>query len=93
MKLGGFEWDKKNEEHISRHNVAPEEVEELFQGYYRTYKTQGGKHVVYGKTDAGRYLLVVVAKKESRLRVVTARDMVEKEKKLLRRKIKRKGGK
>lgn len=77
-----FWWGDLNLDQIDEHGVVPEETEELFQNRPWIVKPGGEKYLAYGQTLAGRYLLVVFAKKsEQRIRVATARDMTAAEKK------------
>jgi len=81
-----FWWDENNIEHIANHGVEPYEAEEVIDDDPLIVKAGGGKYVAYGQTDSGRYLLVVFAsKQEHRLRVITARDMTNAEKRRFRR--------
>jgi uncharacterized DUF497 family protein len=91
MRIREFEWDEKNEDHIAEHGVAPFEAEELFlYGRPHFQQRQEEKYAAYGRTGEGRYLVVIFAIKGTGLvRVVTARDMTEKEKHFYK---KRKGG-
>ncbi len=71
-----FEWDDGNEDHIVRHDVYPDEAEEVFRD--RTYiRREGPRYLVHGRDSSGRYLLVVCEVRGSprRVRVVTARSM------------------
>ncbi len=71
-------WSDESEEHIwARHQVTPAEVEQIVNTRPRLTKTgRAGVDLVYGTTDAGRYLLVVLAEAvDGRDYVVTARDM------------------
>lgn len=90
MNICAFDWDEKNEDHIAEHGVSITEVEEaiLFQKpFYQ--KTREGKYVTYAITEDGRYLFVVfVIRGKTRIRVITARDMTDKEKRYYK---KRKG--
>jgi len=80
LLIQSFNWDKKNEAHILRHKVTPDEAEEVFVDRFFYRRTGQGKYFGLGQTLDGRYLLVVFKKKtESRIRVVTARDMDAKE--------------
>ncbi|OIN97584.1 hypothetical protein AUJ66_02550 [Candidatus Desantisbacteria bacterium CG1_02_38_46] len=90
MKIESFVWDDKNIEHISHHGVNPDEAEEIFISKYFLLKTRQDRYMAFGKTFAGRYLIVVFEFLESArgIQVITARDMDEKEKKLYRRKLK-----
>ena len=80
MKIRSFEWDERNISHIARHNMIPVEVEEAFLGaLFR--KGREERLLVYGVTDPGRYILVVAALKSGGVvRVITARDMTQSEK-------------
>lgn len=82
MHIHSFDWDEKNENHIAEHGVAIFEVEEaiLFsRSFYE--RSREGKYIAYSVTEEGRYLFIVfVIKGSSRIRVISARDMTEKEK-------------
>ena len=90
MRIHTFDWDEKNEGHIAKHGVAIFEVEEaiLFdKPFYQ--RSRKGKYIAHVITEEGRFLFIVFAiKGRGQIRVVTARDMNEKEKRYYR---KRKG--
>ena len=44
------------------------------------------RYLAYGKTNAGRFLLVVLIIANRKTRIITARDMTDREKKFYRRK-------
>ena len=80
-----FWWDDNNIEHISGHGVQPYEVEEVVINRPWIKRTSDGKYLAYGQTNAGRFLLVVLAPKAyNRVRPVTARDMTVAEKRRFR---------
>ena len=85
--ISGFDWDDDNILHIMRHRFTPEEVEEVFAGDYKVRRTRQGLYVALGETLDGR-LVFVVFRRLSRglIRVVTARDMDNSERRLYRRK-------
>jgi len=87
LKITSFEWDDGNTEHISRHNVAPEEAEEVFADDAAIFlRSRSGRYVALGQTEAGRYLTVVYERKSGGvIRVVTAFDMDEKDRRRYRR--------
>jgi uncharacterized DUF497 family protein len=61
-----------------KHNLTPEEAEEVVFEDAPRYKSGRGKTLqVFGQAVSGRYILVVLAKagRGGRYRVVTARDM------------------
>lgn len=74
-----FEWDDQNVQHIGRHRIEPEEVEEALLDAARIgvggYNGGSESRSAYiGATDAGRILFVVTTRRNRRIRVVTARD-------------------
>lgn len=88
MQIEKISWDQETFDHISRHSVSPEEVEELLFNVVNPPLIMRGKqgtYLGYGKTDAGRFLLIVWAKRNRKTKIVTARDMSTKEKQLYKR--------
>lgn len=82
-----FDWDDRNVEHISRHGYAPGEVEEVFAGTFDLRKTRDGRYVAAGPTLDGRMTIVVFERYPGRrIRVITAREMTNKERRRYRRK-------
>lgn len=85
-----FDWDGHNLDHIALHRVEDFEAEEalLDPGRVRTgaYNLPHEKRrALIGTTEEGRVLLVVYTMRGERVRVVTARDASETEKRLYRR--------
>ena len=70
-------WTADSEAHIARHNVTPTEVEEVVHSRPVFKRTgRNGTLRIYGRTEAGRPLAVVLAKApDGRTLVVTARRM------------------
>lgn len=92
MYINEFVWNQETIEHILRHNVLPEEVEEMCFNSPHIIKSKqaarGANPVYYamGKTESGRYLLVVfIYLGKNRALVITARDMDDKERIYYRR--------
>lgn len=91
LNIEGFDWDNPedsdgNVAHIARHEIIPEEVGEVFEEDLIVRRGRKGYRLAYGQTCAGRYLLVVfILKPGNILRVVTAHDMDEMEKRYYRR--------
>jgi len=84
-RVGRFDWDDANTDHVAEHGVEEIEVEEVFRGrlYVRRAK---GRYIVLGETATGRRLFIVVEKKEGgRVRPITARDMNRSERRLFER--------
>jgi uncharacterized DUF497 family protein len=88
MEISEFEWDENNIEHISNHNVLPDEIEDVaFDDDPWIRKGREGTRYMLGYTIAGRYLFIVyVLKGKGIARVITAMDMDGKTRKLYKRK-------
>ena len=82
-------WDDWNIDHIIRHAVRPEEIEQLcLSEKILLSKASGTKIRVIGKTAGGRYLTVFLGPREKQsFYVVTARDSTLKEKRLFQRRL------
>lgn len=89
-----FDWDYANEEHIARHGVTPEEAEDALadpdRKATRSYTVFNGPNsetraAVIGKTFDGRILVVVITARHLRVRVITARDATDREKRSYRK--------
>ena len=88
MQVENISWDQDTVDHISRHSVKPEEVEEVL--FNETdlpliMKGKHGKYLTYGKTDDGRFLLVVWVAKYRKTKIITARDLTKNEKQFYNR--------
>ncbi len=71
---------------IERHQFTPEEVEEVFAGRYNVRRTRQELYIALGETLDGRLAFVVFRRlRGGVIRVVTARDMEDKERRLFRR--------
>ncbi|MCP3798501.1 hypothetical protein NLX83_04435 [Allokutzneria sp. A3M-2-11 16] len=81
-------WTEQSEDHIARHGVTPDEVEQAVHG--RPYLLLPGKDDVtywFGTTNSGRHLLIVLVDAlDGRDYVATARDMTISERRTFRRK-------
>ncbi len=74
-----FEWDDANIDHIARHGVTTEEAEEALLVRRRvgvpTFRVASERRrAILGRTEEGRYLVVVYTIRHEQVRVVTARD-------------------
>ncbi|MGO8897797.1 MAG: BrnT family toxin [Isosphaeraceae bacterium] len=90
MRIDAFVWPEERIEHISRHGVTPEEVEEVCfeKPLVQRAKSEGENPVYYilGQTVAGRYLFCVVIRfPDGKGYPVTAREMTAKEKRRYRK--------
>lgn len=84
MRIHELVWPEDRIEHIARHGVEPEEVEEVCFGraWVRRTKSAGSNPVyhVLGQTAAGRYLFCVIIQfPDDKGFPVTARSMTGRE--------------
>lgn len=80
IKIKSLRWDEWNTNHIKRHGVLSEEVEEVCKGIYQQQPTYKNRFLILGKTIKGRALTIVLAKEKLGLYYpITARDMSQKE--------------
>jgi len=89
MTIDDFLWPEDRVEHIARHGVTPEEVEQVCfaKSLVRRAKSEGENPVYYvqGQTKAGRYLFCVAIRfSDGNGYPATAREMTEKEKRRYR---------
>ena len=85
MRLVRLCWDDENREHIARHGVSSQEVEEACRGRPKVLRGRCGRYLVLGRTAEGRYLLVVLTYLgRGEARPITAREMDERERALFR---------
>ena len=84
--LPEFEWDENNEEKLlARHDVTAAEVEECFANPNSRRRTRSAL-LLLGVTRGGRMLILVYEQKGNGLvRVYSARDMTDGEKRIYRR--------
>jgi hypothetical protein len=88
-KCIGFEWGKHNSEKITtRHGVTPVECEQVFfnipviAGDDERHSKIENRFYVLGQTDSDRLLFLVFTVRNDKLRVVSARDMNRKERRV-----------
>jgi uncharacterized DUF497 family protein len=87
VPISGFEWDEGNISHIERHEFTPEEVEEVFAGDHKIWRTGQRRYIALGETLDGRLAFVVFKRLPGGfVRVITARNMEPRERRQFRRK-------
>jgi uncharacterized DUF497 family protein len=81
----GFEWDDGNRDKNLKHGVQHWECEQIFLNEPLIllddpkHSVVEDRQAAFGRTDAGRLLVVVFTVRGSRIRVISARDMNRKE--------------
>ena len=85
----GFEWDTHNSDKIrAKHGVTPVECEQVFFNLPvivaddAKHSESENRFYVLGQTDSGRLLFLVFTIRKDKARVISARDMNKKEKKV-----------
>ena len=89
MKIHEFLWPRDRLEHIAKHSVTSDEVEEVCFGkpFIQRAKSHGENPVYYvlGQTNSGRHLFCVIIQfPDGKGYPVTARPMTDKEKRRYR---------
>ena len=87
----GFQWDAGNADKIwDRHGVTPAECEELFfnrplvVGVDEEHSSAEDRLYALGQSDSGRLMFVVFTIRRRLIRVISARDMSRKERRVYR---------
>jgi uncharacterized DUF497 family protein len=85
----GFEWDEHNsEKNWLRHYVSPSECEEIFFNRPlivaddEKHSERENRFYALGHTDSGRMLFIVFTVRHDMIRVISARDMNRKERRI-----------
>jgi len=88
-ECGGFEWDEGNKDkNWAKHKVSPLECEQVFLNLPRVVGSDPqhsgveSRYYALGQTDTGRRLFVVFTIRADRIRVISARDMNQKERRI-----------
>ncbi len=88
-KCTGFEWDKYNADKIwLKHHVSLWECEQIFFNLPLVvsedvkHSWQENRFFALGQTDAERFLFVVFTIRNNKIRVISARDMNRKERRV-----------
>jgi uncharacterized protein len=88
-QFNGFDWDEGNrQKNWRRHKVAWWECEEVFfnQPLYvfldRHHSQKEERYYLLGKTHSNRLLFIVFTRRGSNIRIVSARDMSRRERKV-----------
>lgn len=85
----GFEWDENNAtKNWFTHKVSPFECEQVFFNQPvvvnddEKHSAKESRYYVLGQTDAGRLLYIVFTIRRNVIRVISARDMSRRERKV-----------
>ncbi len=89
LNIEGFEWDKGNiSKNWGKHRVGHIECEEVFFNTPLVVESDAAhsfieaRYYILGKTDTGRLLFIVFTIRKNKIRLISARDMSRKERKV-----------
>jgi uncharacterized DUF497 family protein len=92
LQASGFEWDEGNiDKNWIKHGVSPAECEQMFfnQPFVLAddviHSGKEERFYALGRTDANRLLFAVFTIRKKMIRIISARDMSEKERKAYKR--------
>lgn len=87
--LEGFIWDKGNKDkNLIKHNVTNTEAEEAFfdrdkvVSVDKIHSSKEDRFILIGETKKGRLLFITFTVRENKVRVISARDINRKERRL-----------
>lgn len=81
IKIKKLVWDEWNIEHIKKHNVTKDEVEEIAKNLVAHKKVKMGRYSIFGRIGS-RMITVIINKVDIGIYYpVTARDSAKKERK------------
>lgn len=73
-----FDWDDANILHLARHDITPEEAEQVFSNgpidVDENLRTSEFRFSVIGETNTGRILTVIATWREETVRIITGWD-------------------
>lgn len=88
-EISGFEWDKGNKgKNLIKHKIIDEECEEVFFDQNKKILTDiihsgtEERHILIGKTKKQRLIFLVFTIRKNKIRIISARDLNNKEYKL-----------
>jgi len=87
MRIHDIDWPRSVREKVeARHGLAPEEVESaVFDRRARIKKAGRDRYLLLGHADSGAYISVVFAYNHGSARIITARRMNLRERRIYRR--------
>jgi uncharacterized DUF497 family protein len=92
----GFEWEAGNiDKNWAKHSVSNAECEELFLNspllirQDSSHSREEARSTAFGRTDAARPLFIVFLVRNNYIRVISARDMTDKELEVYRDRLKK----
>jgi uncharacterized protein len=89
VQIVELQWDDSNVMHIARHEVNPDEVEDVCFGLHIWERSENKKYILSGQTTSGKYINVVLQGLGNGLfRPITAFEMSDNDKRNYRKRLK-----
>lgn len=89
-----FDWDKGNtNKNLEKHNVTDREAEEVFANRHKIiledekHSTSEKRYMLWGVTRQSRKLTLIFTIRNNKIRIISARDMNHKERKVYEKRI------
>ena len=67
--VNGLVWDEWNKEHLTKHGITIEEVEEVCHGKHEARKSYRKRILLIGKTKRGRQLAIVLSPEDRNFKI------------------------
>ncbi len=87
MRIKRLDWDKRNIFHIARHGITVKDVEDVCSGRHIARKVKD-RYLIYGETEVGRHIFIVLERNGDNFRPITARDISASEKRIYKKRMK-----
>lgn len=66
-KVNKLIWDEWNKNHIKKHNLTTDEIEEVCRSKNKIYKTYRGRIEIIGRTNLGKKLKIILSPEDRNL--------------------------
>ena len=88
MQVRGFVWSQEVQGKVAeKHRLSRTEVEEAFHGPNRVRRVRRRTYGLYGRSEAGRYIMVLFGFRGGLAYIASARDMEPDERRYYRREL------
>jgi len=67
--IKGLIWDEWNKDHLLKHDVHVEEVEEICYGRFKAKESYRKRIIISGRTKEGRKLIIILSPEDRNLKV------------------------
>ena len=68
IAVNGLVWDDWNRSHLGKHNISPEEVEEVCHGEHQSVESYRKRILIMGETKTKKHIAVVLSPEDVSLK-------------------------